>query len=193
MSEEVSKFKVTLEFEVDINPIRVPDALALEDMSSSAMKKPKSPLSEKHLRAALKKKGLSDDAIEKTVKEGASKKAGAGLKRAQNYQMLIYPEYEAWAAAQKSLQQEILSDDDLIISYVREMVRDLTRGQIEALIAEKYGEPDLSSVLKDAMQRVSGADQTTLKSREESLLHDETELVDNSVECRFSGLTVRRS
>jgi hypothetical protein len=190
MSKEVRTFKVTLEFEVDINPITVPDAETLENMSADPAKK-KAPMSEKEMRIALKEKGLEDDAIEKMIKQGASKKAGAGSKRPKNYQMLVYPEYEAWAAAQQSLQQEILGDDELSTSYAREMVRDLTRGQIETMIAEKYGEADLGSVLKTAMAKISETDQAVLKSDEESLLFDETELVDNSVACRFTQLTVR--
>ena len=106
--------------------------------------------------------------------------------------MLLYPEYEAWSAAQRALQAEILGDDTLCSDYLREVVRDLTRNQIEKLIDDRYGAADLNSVLKSAMQKLPKPDQAILKLEEESLLHDETELVDNSVDYRFAGVTVHR-
>ncbi len=92
----------------------------------------------------------------------------------------------------KSLQQEILNDDALSTTYVREVVRDLTRGRIESLLEDKYGEPDLNGAIMQAMQKLSPADKTTLKSDEPSLLHDETELMDDSVDCRFTDMIVTR-
>jgi len=187
-----AKFKVTLEFEVDINPIAVPDADTLEKMSPGKGAGKKKQFTEKDLRAGMKAKGMSDADIDKAL-AGGKKGGGKGVGKGQpNYQMLIYPEYETWAAAQQELQQEILKDDRLSTEYVREIVRDLTRGHIDALIDEKYGAPDLNGVLMAAMQRISTADQAKLHAEEESLLHDETELVDNSVEFQFAGLTVTR-
>jgi len=104
----------------------------------------------------------------------------------------LYPKYENWAAAQQSLQQEILQDDALAITYVREVVRDLTRGKMEALIEDRFGAPNLNGAIKQAMQKLSPADKATLKSDEESLLHDESELVDDSVDCQFTDMTVTR-
>ena len=121
-----------------------------------------------------------------------AKKGGDKTVNSKDFQMLLYPEYEAWSAAQRALQEEILGDDTLCSDYVREVVRDLTRNQIEKLIDIKYGAADLNSVLKSAMQKLPKSDQAILKSEEESLLHDETELVDNSVDYRFAGLTVHR-
>ena len=63
---------------------------------------------------------------------------------------------------------------------------------IEKLIDDRYGAADLNSVLKSAMQKLPKPDQAILKLEEESLLHDETELVDNSVDYRFAGVTVHR-
>ena len=145
------------------------------------------------MRAAMKKKGMSDADIEKTLsssKKSGGTKAAAGKRK--DYQFLLYPQYQKWAAAQRALQDQILKDDKLSGSYVQEMVRDLTRGHIESLIEGKYGAPDLNSVLKTAMQKIPAADQATLKSEQEGLLHDETELVDDSVDCRFAGLTVTK-
>ncbi len=193
---ETTKFKVTLEFEVEIDPISVPKAEALQKLGAAKdEKKQQKPLSDKDMRAALKAKGMSDADIDKYLagsKKGARQGAAAKGKP-QDFQMLLYPEYEAWAAAQRSLQQEILSDDELSSTYVREMVRDLTDGKIETLLADRYGQPKLGGTLRTAMQKLSAAEQMTLKSEQASLLHDETELVDNSVDCRFKALTVTRT
>ena len=109
-----------------------------------------------------------------------------------NPQMLLYPAYEDWAAAQQTLQQEILSDDALAATYVREVVRDLTRGRIEALIEGKFGAPDLNGAIVQAMQRLSPEDKATLKSEQESVVLDESALVDDSVDCQFTDMTVTR-
>jgi len=187
-----TKFKVTLEFEVDINPIAVPDANTFEKMSPGKDAGKKKQFTEKDLRAGMKAKGMSDADIDKALAGGKKGGAKAAGKSQPNYQMLIYPEYETWAAAQQELQQEILKDNTLSTEYVREIVRDLTRGHIDALIDKKYGAPDLNGVLMAAMQRIPTAGQAKLHAKEESLLHDETELVDNSVDCRFAGLKVTR-
>lgn len=189
-----TKFKLTMEFEVEISPISVPDADAFQKLGTPpGAKELKKLPGEKVTRAGLKAKGLSETDIEKylaAARQG-SKDAGKGKGgKPPDYQMLIYPEYEAWAAAQRTLQQEILKDHTLSTDYVREIVRDLTRGQIDALIDDKYGAPDLNGVLKSAMKRIPASSQAILKSEEESLLLDETELVDDSVTCRFARLTV---
>ena len=126
------------------------------------------------------------------AKKGGAKNGGAKTGNPKDFQMLLYPEYEAWSAAQRALQEEILGDDTLCSDYLREVVRDLTRNQIEKLIDDRYGAADLNSVLKSAMQKLPKPDQAILKLEEESLLHDETELVDNSVDYRFAGVTVHR-
>jgi|TARA_B110000914_G_scaffold161668_1_gene142282 hypothetical protein len=201
MSNQTTKFKVTLEFEVDINPIAVPDAESFEKLRQSAGAKAlEKPISDKEMRAGLRSKGMTEADIDKYMaqaKKGGAKKVGAkngGAKTGnpKDFQMLLYPEYEAWSAAQRALQEEILGDDTLCSDYLREVVRDLTRNQIEKLIDDRYGAADLNSVLKSAMQKLPKPDQAILKLEEESLLHDETELVDNSVDYRFAGVTVHR-
>lgn len=189
MSNETTKYKVTLEFEVDINPISVPGADAFEKLSTAKAKK--KPPSEAEFRKAAKAKGMSDADIKKYLAGAKAKQGdGAATPKPQNYQMLLYPDYESWAAAQQSLQSQILADDDLSRDYIREIVRDFTRGKIESLVEEKYGAPDLNGVLKQAMQKISAEDQVRLQADEESLLHDETELVEDSVNYHFKGLTV---
>ena len=186
MSNQTTKFKVTLEFEVDINPIAVPDAESFEKLRQSAGAKAlEKPISDKEMRAGLRSKGMTEADIDKYM---AQAKKG----NPKDFQMLLYPEYEAWSAAQRALQEEILGDDTLCSDYLREVVRDLTRNQIEKLIDDRYGAADLNSVLKSAMQKLPKPDQAILKLEEESLLHDETELVDNSVDYRFAGVTVHR-
>jgi len=196
MSNQTTKFKVTLEFEVDINPIAVPDAESFEKLRQSAGAKAlEKPISDKEMRAGLRSKGMTEADIDKYMaqaKKGGAKKGGAKTGNPKDFQMLLYPEYEAWSAAQRALQEEILGDDSLCSDYLREVVRDLTRNQIEKLIDDRYGAADLNSVLKSAMQKLPKPDQAILKSEEESLLHDETELVDNSVDYRFAGVTVHR-
>jgi hypothetical protein len=191
MSNETTKYKVTLEFEVDINPINVPDLDAFDKLAAAPGAKKKAP-TEAVIRKAMKDKGQSEADIKKYLASAKAKKGGAAKGKPPNYQMLLYPEYESWAAAQQSLLDKILADDSLSNDYIREMVRDLTRVNIETLIAEKYGAPDLNSVLHEAMQRVSAEEQALLQAAEESQLHDETELVDDAVDYRFSGLTVSR-
>jgi hypothetical protein len=196
MSNQTTKFKVTLEFEVDINPIAVPDAESFEKLRQSAGAKAlEKPISDKEMRAGLRSKGMTEADIDKYMaqaKKGGAKKVGAKTGNPKDFQMLLYPEYEAWSAAQRALQEEILGDDTLCSDYLREVVRDLTRNQIEKLIDDRYGAADLNSVLKSAMQKLPKPDQAILKLEEESLLHDETELVDNSVDYRFAGVTVHR-
>jgi hypothetical protein len=196
MSNQTTKFKVTLEFEVDINPIAVPDAESFEKLRQSAGAKAlEKPISDKEMRAGLRSKGMTEADIDKYMaqaKKGGAKKVGAKTGNPKDFQMLLYPEYEAWSAAQRALQEEILGDDTLCSDYLREVVRDLTRNQIEKLIDDRYGAADLNSILKSAMQKLPKPDQAILKLEEESLLHDETELVDNSVDYRFAGVTVHR-
>ena len=117
----MTKFKVTLSFDVDIAPIAVPDADAIESMSAGAGKKSKSGKPEKKITkeklvAAMREKGMTDEDIEKAL---------AQPKKPPNYQMLLYPEYEQWAAAQQRVQDAILADDGLCRDYVREVTRDL--------------------------------------------------------------------
>lgn len=196
MSNQTTKFKVTLEFEIDINPIAVPDAESFEKLRQSAGAKAlEKPISDKEMRAGLRSKGMTEADIDKYMaqaKKGGAKNGGAKTGNPKDFQMLLYPEYEAWSAAQRALQAEILGDDTLCSDYLREVVRDLTRNQIEKLIDDRYGAADLNSVLKSAMQKLPKPDQAILKLEEESLLHDETELVDNSVDYRFAGVTVHR-
>ena len=196
MSNQTTKFKVTLEFEIDINPIAVPDAESFEKLRQSAGAKAlEKPISDKEMRAGLRSKGMTEADIDKYMaqaKKGGAKNGGAKTGNPKDFQMLLYPEYEAWSAAQRALQEEILGDDTLCSDYLREVVRDLTRNQIEKLIDDRYGAADLNSILKSAMQKLPKPDQAILKLEEESLLHDETELVDNSVDYRFAGVTVHR-
>jgi|TARA_B110000091_G_scaffold146100_1_gene155800 hypothetical protein len=196
MSNQTTKFKVTLEFEVNINPIAVPDAESFEKLRQSAGAKAlEKPISDKEMRAGLRSKGMTEADIDKYMaqaKKGGAKNGGAKTGNPKDFQMLLYPEYEAWSAAQRALQEEILGDDTLCSDYLREVVRDLTRNQIEKLIDDRYGAADLNSILKSAMQKLPKPDQAILKLEEESLLHDETELVDNSVDYRFAGVTVHR-
>ena len=69
-------------------------------------------------------------------------------------------------------------------------MRDLTEGQIEAMVNEKYGAPDLNKVLKNAMKKIPKEYQQLLKMEEDSLRLDETELLDGSVRCSFNKLDV---
>ena len=190
-----AKFKVTLEFEIDINPISVPDVDSIVKLFSPPPSKQKK-MDEKSLRAAMKTKGMTDADIEKALADAgktAAKGKGPGKGTTKmNPQMLLYPAYEDWAAAQQTLQQEILNDDALAATYVREVVRDLTRGRIEALIEGKFGAPDLNGAIVQAMQRLSPEDKATLKSEQESLVLDESALVDDSVDCQFTDMTVTR-
>lgn len=196
---EATRFKVTLEFAIDINPISVPNLDSFSKLVEPTPAKQGKPMSRKELRAAMKTKGMTDADIKKALaghnKAGATGAAGKGLGKGNKNmdpQMLLYPAYENWAAAQRTLQQEILKDDGLSNTYVREVVRDLTRGKIEALLEEKYGAPDLTGAIMQAMLKLSPADKKTLKSDQESLLQDESELVDDSVNCQFTAMTVTR-
>lgn len=193
---EATRFKVTLEFAIDINPISVPNLDSFGKLVEPTPAKQGKPMSRKELRAAMKTKGMTDADIKKALaghnKAGAAGKGlGKGNKN-MDPQMLLYPAYENWAAAQRTLQQEILKDDGLSNTYVREVVRDLTRGRIEALLEDKYGPPDLTGAIMQAMQKLSPADKATLKSDQENLLQDESELVDDSVYCQFTAMTVAR-
>ena len=180
-----NKFTVTLQFDVEINSIDVPDEAAFTNLGAS---KKKAPLDEKKLRQAMKEKGMSDEDIEKAIKGVGKAKAPA-----KDYQMLLYPEYEEWAAAQVALQEQILTDDELCSDYVREIVRDLARGNVDKMVDDECGQPDLNGVLKQALAKLPKNMQTTLKAEEESLLHDETELIDDSVSCHFAGISINRS
>ncbi|MEE8399784.1 MAG: hypothetical protein V3S89_12315 [Desulfobacterales bacterium] len=193
---EPTRFKVTLEFEVDVKPISVPDVDTFSKLRHPGAKgKEKPKLSEKELRALMKKKGMSDADIDKYMAGDGKGKGDAASKakakgKGQDYQLLLYPEYEKWAAAQRALQDEILKDETLSTRYVQDMLRDLIRGRLDAILDDKYGAPDINTVLEQAIQRLSAAEQETLKVEVDSMLFDETELVDDSVDCRFAGLTV---
>ena len=180
-----NKFTVTLQFDVEINSIDVPDEDAFTNFGAS---KKKAPLDEKKLRQAMKDKGMSDEDIEKAIKGVGKTKAPA-----KDYQMLLYPEYEEWAAAQVALQEQILTDNELCSDYVREIVRDLARGNVDKMVDDECGQPDLNGVLKQALAKLPENMQTILKAEEESLLHDETELIDDSVSCHFAGISINRS
>lgn len=192
-----TRFKVALEFEIDVNPISVPDVDAFSMLPNPGAKgKEKPKLSKKELRALMKKKGMSDADIDEFFASGGKGDATAKAKakgKGQDYQLLLYPEYEEWAAAQRALQGEILKDEALSTNYVQDMVRDLIRGRLDAILDDKYGAPDLNKVLKQAAQRLPVAEQDTLKVEAESMLFDETELVDDSVACRFAGMTVTKA
>ena len=180
-----SKFTVNLQFDVEISPINVPDEAEFTNLGTS---KKKEPMDEKKLRQAMKDKGMSDEDIEKAIKGVGKTKAPA-----KDYQMLLYPEYEEWAAAQVALQEQILTDNELCSDYVREIVRDLARGNIDKMVDDDCGESDLNGVLKRALAKLPENMQILLKVEEESLLHDETELVDDSVSCHFAGISINRS
>ena len=182
---KTNKYKVTLEFEVAINPVIVPDINTFEKMSSQ---KEDGEADDLKLREALKKKGLADHEIEKYLAE--SKEDEGAKEKPTDYQMLLYPEYERWANAQRSLQVKILEDDEFSRRYILEIMRDLTEGQIEAMVNEKYGTPDLNRVLKNAMKKIPKEYQQLLKMEEDSLRLDETELLDSSVSCTFNKLDV---
>jgi len=191
-----TKFKVALEFEVDVNPISVPDVDTFSSLSPPGAKgKEKPKLSEKELRILMKKKGMSDADIEKAFEKGkgdvASKAKAKG--KPPDYQLLLYPEYERWVAAQRALQGEILKDEALWTSYLKEMVRDLIRGRLDAILDGELGVPDPNKVLVEAIERLPEDERSTLTVESDSLLFDETELVDCSVDCRFTGLTATRA
>ena len=87
-----SKFTVNLQFDIEISSINVPDEAEFTNLGAS---KKKEPMDEKKLRQAMKDKGMSDEDIEKAIKG-----VGKAEAPAKDYQMLLYPEYEQWAAAQ---------------------------------------------------------------------------------------------
>ncbi|MAI42042.1 MAG: hypothetical protein ACJ0Q6_02260 [Candidatus Azotimanducaceae bacterium] len=182
-----TKYKVTIEFDVDISPISVPDVNSFEKMGSHKVPKKSNQM---ELRKSLKGKGLSDTEIEKYLTKAKENKNDISKDKPTDYQLLLYPEYEKWADAQRSLQVKIFEDEELSSRYIREIVRDLTQGKIESLMEKKYGPPDLSGVLSSAMQKISAENQQLLKSEEESLRHDETELLDESISCCFTKLSV---
>jgi len=189
-----TKFKVTLEFEVDVNPISVPDVDAFSRLRHPGAKdKEKPKLSEKELRALMKKKGMSDADIDKAFEKGKGSSASKAKGKGPDYQLLLYPEYEKWVAAQRELQGEILNDEALSARYLKAMVRDLIRGRLDAILDGRFGPPDPNKVLKEAIQRLPKAEQSILKVESESILFDETELVDSSVSCRFAGLAVTKT
>ena len=185
MSSVPVKFKVNLEFDVEITPISVPDAQTLEVLMAVTPAKAKKT---GELRAAMQAKGMSDAEIEKAFATAKAKPQGKG----PNYQMLLHPEYETSVAAQQVLQAEILNDPELSAAFVREMVRETTRGRVEALLGDKYGECDLAAVLQRAMSKLSEKDRALLKADQVSLVHDETELLDGSVSVRFAGVVVSK-
>ncbi len=92
-----------------------------------------------------------------------------------------------------ALQEQILTDNELCSDYVREIVRDLARGNVDKMVDDECGQPDLNGVLKQALAKLPKNMQTILKAEEESLLHDETELIDDSVSCHFAGISINRS
>ena len=184
----MTKFKVTLSFDVDIAPIAVPDADAIESMSAGAGKKSKSGKPEKKITkeklvAAMREKGMTDEDIEKAL---------AQPKKPPNYQMLLYPEYEQWAAAQQRVQDAILADDGLCRDYVREVTRDLIRGRIDSILDDACGAPELLTVLENALATLPAEDRDTLKADQAALILDETELLDGAVSCGFAGIDVDR-
>jgi len=194
---EPTRFKVTLEFEVDVNPISVPDVDTFSTLSHPGAKSKAQPkLTKKEIRALMKQKGMSDADIEKALASSGKGDFAAKAKamgKGRDYQLLLYPEYEKWAAAQRALQGEILRDEALSTSYVKDMVRDLIRGRLDAILDDRYGTPDLNRILRQAIQRLPDAEQNGLKAETDSMLFDETELVDDSVDCRFTGLTVAKA
>ena len=194
---DTTTFKVTLEFEINVDPISVPNVDTFSAWGKpGAKEKAKPKLTEKELRVLMKEKGMSDADIDKALasyKKGDSAGKGKAKGRGQDYQLLVYPEYEKWAAAQRALQHEILKDEALTTRYVKDMVRDLIRGRLDAILDDTYGAPDVNKILKQAIQKLPAAEQETLKVDVDSMLFDETELVDNSIDCRFAGLTVTKA
>ena len=184
---KTNRYKVTLEFDVAINPINVPDADAFEKMSAQ---KKNEGSDELKLRESLEKKGLSDHEIEEYLANNKKNKGEKEKAKPTDYQMLLYPKYEEWANAQRSLQIKILEDKEFANSYIREIMRELTQGKIESLVNAKYGTPDLDRVLQKAMKKISKEHQQLLKMEEDNLRLDETELLDGSVSCCFSKLAV---
>ena len=190
----MTKFRVTLSFDVDIAPIALPDADAIEDVSASGSKKaspgkPEKELMKKNLIAAMRKKGMSDEQIEETLTQKSFQKSA---QKPPNYQMLLYPQYERWASAQQRVQDAILSDETMSRQYVQEVTRDLIRGRIDSMVDDACGEPGLLAVLERALATLSAEDREILKADQTGLIFDETELLDGAVSYEFVGVDVDR-
>jgi len=182
------KFKVTLEFEIDFAQISAPEpgeylTAAAEPVALTAER-------ESTMREGMKEKGASDADVEKYI-AGVKRKLEVDEKKAiGDPASLLADQFKQWIDAQERLQREVLGDHDLSIQYAREVLRERTEGQIEGLLEKTYGAMDSKRILEEALRRLSEADQMTLKLGEDGLLNDETELLDDAVSCRFSGLEV---
>ena len=190
----MTKFRVTLSFDVDIAPIALPDADAIEGVSASGSKKaspgkPEKELMKKNLIAAMRKKGMSDEQIEETLTQKSFQKSA---QKPPNYQMLLYPQYERWASAQQRVQDAILSDETMSRQYVQEVTRDLIRGRIDSMLDDACGEPGLLAVLERALATLSAEDREILRADQTGLFFDETELLDGAVSYEFVGVDVDR-
>ena len=190
----MTKFRVTLSFDVDIAPIALPDADVIEGVSASGSKKanpgkPEKELTKKDLIAAMRKKGMSDEQIEETLTQKSFQKSA---QKPPNYQMLLYPQYERWASAQQRVQDAILSDETMSRQYVQEVTRDLIRGRIDSMVDDACGEPGLLAVLERALATLSAEDREILRADQTGLFFDETELLDGAVSYEFVGVDVDR-
>ena len=190
----MTKFRVTLSFDVDIAPIALPDADVIEGVSASGSKKaspgkPEKELMKKNLIAAMRKKGMSDEQIAETLTQKSFQKSA---QKPPNYQMLLYPQYERWASAQQRVQDAILSDETMSRQYVQEVTRDLIRGRIDSMLDDACGEPGLLAVLERALATLSAEDREILKADQTGLIFDETELLDGAVSYEFVGVDVDR-
>ena len=190
----MTKFRVTLSFDVDIAPIALPDADVIEGVSASGSKKaspgkPEKELMKKNLIAAMRKKGMSDEQIEETLTQKSFQKSA---QKPPNYQMLLYPQYERWASAQQRVQDAILSDETMSRQYVQEVTRDLIRGRIDSMLDDACGEPGLLAVLERALATLSAEDREILRADQTGLFFDETELLDGAVSYEFVGVDVDR-
>lgn len=190
----MTKFRVTLSFDVDIAPIALPDADVIEGVSASGSKKaspgkPEKELMKKNLIAAMRKKGMSDEQIEETLTQKSFQKSA---QKPPNYQMLLYPQYERWASAQQRVQDAILSDETMSRQYVQEVTRDLIRGRIDSMVDDACGEPGLLAVLERALATLSAEDREILRADQTGLFFDETELLDGAVSYEFVGVDVDR-
>lgn len=188
----MTKFRVTLSFDVEIAPIAVPDVI--EGVSASGSKKaspgkPEKELMKKNLIAAMRKKGMSDEQIEETLTQKSFQKSA---QKPPNYQMLLYPQYERWASAQQRVQDAILSDETMSRQYVQEVTRDLIRGRIDSMLDDACGEPGLLAVLERALATLSAEDREILRADQTGLFFDETELLDGAVSYEFVGVDVDR-
>ena len=186
-----TKFKVILEFEIGFEPIKAPGPsqyLAAESRGPVNLTAQK----EKAIREGMKAKGLSDGDIENAI-IGLKKAKGPARgksKPAVSPAELLDGEFRQWIDAQKRLQQEILGSADLRAQYACEALRERTDGQLQEILEKAYGPPDPNRILMEAMKRLPESDRETLKAGEEELLSDETELLDDAVTYRFSGMKV---